>query len=373
MGLFNRNRADIQGQQPRDVLARAQQMQAEAMRQAAAFRGAASQASSHDQPAAEAGSPTWARQVLALIAPPPPGYAKRCSCAACGAQKKLPSVTAYVYCDYCSALVDFDLRRAGESDTRPSAEFAYGLNALTARARSAQAAGDVQAYRQVQVQVFDMYAANVPAAVSHRAKNDPGYRQAYARYMAEAAVAQAFDQQAQALEAELTRMTAGLRYGGSMSSPVIEPESFWPMTELVGRRNQYYRTLYRACGVTQLDPDRAEHLADKLAWSGFCQGWLGLLPPDAAGQLLATAGLTNQYVPVQAEKGQSRHCGGCGGEFVALPGATAIVCEGCGRRIDASSAEITCVRCGGTMTLPAGTDRVACPYCQSMVERVGLR
>ena len=325
------------------------------------------------QAAAEAGSGTWVRQVLALIAPPPPGFVKRCSCAACGAPKKLPSVTAYVYCDYCSALADYDLRRAGESDTVPSAGFAAGVNALTASSRAAQAAGDSHGYRQLQVQLFDMYVANVPAAVSHRAKNDPAYRQAYIRFMAEAAVVRAFDPQAQALEAELTRLTTGLRYGGSMFSPVVEPESFWPVADLIGQRQQYYRTLYRSAGVTGLDPDRAEHLGDKLAWSQFCQGWLGLLPSAAASELLARAGLTNEYVPVQAENGQPRHCGGCGGEFTALPGASAIICEGCGRRIDAGSAELGCARCGGTMTLPAGTDRIACPYCQSMVERVGLR
>ena len=132
--------------------------------------------------------------------------------------------------------------------------------------------------------------------------------------MAEAAVVEAFDPQAHALEAELTRLAAGLRYGGSMFSPVVEPESFWPMADLIERRQQYYRTLYRSAGVAALDPDRAEHLTAKLAWSQFCQGWLGLLPPEAATQLLARAGLTNDYVPVQAENGQPRHCGGCGGD-----------------------------------------------------------
>jgi LSD1 subclass zinc finger protein len=63
----------------------------------------------------------------------------------------------------------------------------------------------------------------------------------------------------------------------------------------------------------------------------------------------------------------------CGAQFSALPGATAIICEGCGRRMDLGSAEIPCASCGAVMTLPAGADRTACPFCQSQVERAGLR
>ena len=42
------------------------------------------------------------------------------------------------------------------------------------------------------------------------------------------------------------------------------------------------RALYRSAGLTELDPDHAEHLTGKLAWSTFCQGWLGMLPAAAA-------------------------------------------------------------------------------------------
>lgn len=84
-------------------------------------------------------------------------------------------------------------------------------------------------------------------------------------------------------------------------------------------------------------------------------------------------GLSNKYVPVDAADGQPRHCGGCGAQFTALTGAKAMICEGCGRRVDIGAAEIPCATCGATMTLPAGGERVACPFCQSMVERSGIR
>ncbi len=39
-------------------------------------------------------------------------FVKQVSCPACGAPKRLPSKTAYLYCDHCGALVDYDFRLA---------------------------------------------------------------------------------------------------------------------------------------------------------------------------------------------------------------------------------------------------------------------
>jgi len=390
MGLFKRNRpepaksgspdegrppaADRQAlaQQWREqgvqLQAQARQLQEQATQQMAAFRQAA-----QPGPTAEPGSGRWVRQVMAILGPPEPGFVKRCTCAVCGAPKKLPTVTAYVYCDYCASLVDFDLRRAGEGDTAPGPQYAATVNGTHAAAQAAVAAGDRDTYRDLQKQVYQAYVTYVPMAVSHRAKNDPGYRSSYVDYMAEAAVARAFDPAAQALEAEMKQRVLGLRYAGNMMSPTVEPDSFWPVVGTLERQIESAKVLYRSAGLADLDPDHAEHLTGKLGWSGFCQGWLGMLPADAAAELLDRAGLTNQYVPVQAEGGQPRHCGGCGAQFSSLPGARAVICEGCGRKIDLGGAELPCASCGATMTLPAGADEVACPFCQARVERAGLR
>lgn len=386
MGLFKRKPEEPAEGRPvtdRMALARqwqeqAKQMQAQAMQQAAALQQAmaaqqatAAQQGSRTGPAV--GSMSWARQVLAVLAPPQPGFVKRCTCVVCGAPKKLPTVTAYVYCDYCASLIDYDLRRACEGDTAPDPAYAATVNSTQAAARAAAAAGDRDTYRDLQKRVYEAYVTGVPMAVSHRARNDPGYRDAYVSYMAETATARAFDPASQALEAEMRQRVMGLRYSGNMMSPTVAPDSFWPMASTLEKQIAAGQVLYRSAGLADLDPDHAEHLTGKFAWSGFCQGWLGMLPADAAAQLLDRAGLTNEYVPIQAEDGQPRHCGGCGGEFRALPGATAMICEGCGRKMDLGSAEIPCASCGAVMTLPAGADRIACPFCQAQVERAGIR
>jgi LSD1 subclass zinc finger protein len=109
-----------------------------------------------------------------------------------------------------------------------------------------------------------------------------------------------------------------------------------------------------------------------MAWSMFCQGWLGMLPEEAADQLLERTGLKNQYVAVEVVDGQPRSCGGCGSKFQIVPGAKVVVCDGCGRTLDVGSAEIPCTGCGGTITLPKGVDNISCPYCKANVEKVGI-
>jgi hypothetical protein len=44
----------------------------------------------------------WARQVMAILAPPGPGFVKRCTCVTCGAAKKLPKA---VICDGCGRTI----------------------------------------------------------------------------------------------------------------------------------------------------------------------------------------------------------------------------------------------------------------------------
>jgi LSD1 subclass zinc finger protein len=344
-----------------DMMRMAQSMQADAMQQAQAMSGATA--------GAAVGSMTWARQVLALIAPPQPGYVKRCSCTNCGAPKKLPSVTAYVYCDYCGSLVDYDLRRASESDVPVGIEYANLVNGLQRNCLAAQAAGDRDGYRAMQRQLYDAYVTTMANAVSHRARNDVSYRQQLVDYMAESAVMTAFEPELVTLTGEMQQRAMGLRYTGTMT---VDPDSFWPMCETLNRQIEATARLAPKYGLDERNPDRATHLNTKLACSSFCQGWLPFLPAESAAQLIEWAGLTNSYVEIDVADGRPRGCGGCGSRFTSLPGASLMVCEGCGRQLDVGAAEIPCTGCGASMTLPPGASDTNCPYCQTYVRKVGI-
>jgi DNA-directed RNA polymerase subunit RPC12/RpoP len=354
--------------------ATADQIRAAALQQAEQMRAAIQQAEQLQAPTAGGGTggPDWVHRLRSVLAGPPSGHVKRCECTVCGAPKKLPSTNAYVYCDYCGSLVDFDLHRACESDAMPGPEYARLVNSLRQPMQEAKAAGDAERYREVQRQLFSAYVAHCPMAVSHRAKADEGYRNELIVYLAETAVQRAFDPEASGLEQEMAQRVAALRWTGTVTSRQVDTASFWSMTDTLARQVEVHDALNHRTGVTDLDPDKADFLQSKLAWSMFCQGWLRYLPEDAARTLLERTGLQNEYVPIQPEGAQTRRCSQCGGEIHALPGAKEVVCDGCGRKLDVTTAEITCGNCGATMTFPSGATHTACPYCKVDVERVGI-
>jgi DNA-directed RNA polymerase subunit RPC12/RpoP len=220
--------------------------------------------------------------------------------------------------------------------------------------------------------VFAGYVSNCPMAVSHRARADEAYRKQLIVYLAESGVQRAFDPEASRLEQEVAQRVAALRWTGSMTARQVDTDSFWAMTETLTRQIDVHDALNRRSGVSDLDPDKADYLQGKLAWSMFCQGWLPYLPEGAAQELLERTGLRNEYVAIEPEGAQPRQCSGCGGQISALPGAKEVVCDGCGRKLDVTAAELTCGNCGATMTFPSGASRMACPYCKVDVERVGI-
>lgn len=87
-------------------------------------------------------------------------------------------------------------------------------------------------------------------------------------------------------------------------------------------------------------------------------------------RLLADTGLDGDHDVLPLEHPSIRHCGGCGSDIPVVPGATRVVCEACGHRVEVGVAEIACGQCARTFSFPVGKDPVACPSCAAMVVRV---
>jgi len=324
---------------------------------------------------AAVGSQSWMDAVLH----PQSDFVRHCTCAACGADKKLPSPTAYMYCDYCSALVDYDFRKvvsgaAAPEKQVPDAAYAQWINQIGADKRAAKEADDPVRFAELEQQFYDSWITKSPNAVSHRV-GDPVYRQAYIDYLVANSVATSFDPRMQSLDEELKAATVALVYapGASMMTMQINPDSFWPLLDVVIRQQQIALDLSAAAGVRELDPDHApEAVRRRMGVSTMVQGWMPYLSAEAGEEMLQRTGLHGDYRHVEpVADGQTRHCGKCGEEFVALSGATVCVCDKCGHKLDVGSAEWPCGTCGGLVTLPAGESNTTCPYCKGLVERIG--
>jgi DNA-directed RNA polymerase subunit RPC12/RpoP len=316
--------------------------------------------------ATQAGGSGWVDAVLH----PQSDFIRRCTCETCGGPKRLPSPTAYMYCDYCGSLADYDfralVRASGEITDR--AAYATAMNRIGPESNAARTAGDRAAYARLRAEFYDTWLTATPKAASHRI-GDPEYRSAFINYMVARAMTSDFDAEYQATEQGVKTAVQGLRYAGMQ----VEPDSFWPVLDVCIQQQELADSLCTAAGVTELDPDRAsDAVRRRMGMSAMAQGWVSALSAEAGEELLVRTGLAGDYQRVEPiGDGATRHCGQCGGEFTAVPGATTVVCDSCGHRLDLGAAELACTNCGGLVSLPVGSTGSPCPYCRTLISRVG--
>lgn len=301
-------------------------------------------------------------------------YIRRIDCPTCGGPKQLPSPSAYVYCDYCSSLCDYDFRRACEDSmsSMPGPAYVQLINSSQQELQSAKAAGDVDRYRGVQLRIFDAYVQASPKACSHRI-NDPQYRDQLVRYMAESSVVCDFDPQYSALMNEMKAAVVAIPWSGGMRSPKTGGAAFRAVVDVCERQQARAGQVLAAAGIADMDPDHASQaVRERMAHSLFAQGWLPMLEQEDAAWLVHQLKLNDEYTPIKPPvNAQDRNCGSCGGDLVALAGAKTIICNHCGKSIDVGGAQAGCGGCGATLSFPVGIARMPCPYCKAEAERVG--
>src|SRR5258708_7417161 len=98
-------------------------------------------------------------------------FVKRVSCTRCGAPKTLPSATAYLYCDYCGALIDYDFRIAN-ADTNAgltNTVIHRLIAAVQVPMAQAKARGDGDTSRQLYREGDSQWVQERPMALSPRA------------------------------------------------------------------------------------------------------------------------------------------------------------------------------------------------------------
>jgi LSD1 subclass zinc finger protein len=296
---------------------------------------------------------------------------KKSVCSSCGGHKTKPSATAYVYCDFCGTLADYDFAKACESPSKQPGPAYQQLNAqLAPMMQHAKQIGDVNGYRNLQRQLFELYIDMLPNANPPRV-TDRDYRTKYVAYMAEGGTVTAFDQQAQFFEGEVNRTVQGLQF--AMPKMKVSPQSFAAMSNVVFAQQDYIAKLYETRGVYAMHPDRPPgELQKRIGISLFVQGWLPMLDEASSQQFLDRAGLKTEYVEVEPPKGDKADCGGCGTALEILPGARRCICTKCGQGLEVAGERISCHGCGAPLAPTEGSRSVTCPHCKNTFQRVQM-
>jgi predicted RNA-binding Zn-ribbon protein involved in translation (DUF1610 family) len=294
--------------------------------------------------------------------PPRAKRLKKVVCRSCGGSKVLPPKTAYVYCDYCGALVDYDFqiacRTAGSAKPGPAYEAIQRTEAPKQAAAREQ--GDQGAFRDSVRRVFETHFRVAPASWSPRI-GDPEYREALLTYTANTYTAAAFDTECHTLEQVMGDSVKRLVWVPGFK-PMVQRASFDKLLEAVLAHTQ--RFVEAGAAYLPEHPDQpSNEVMRSMSRSVFAQGWLPYL--DKAGQdaMIERLDLGGEYIDIPEVETQTRRCGGCARELHVAAGAKRVVCEDCGHANDTTHPEITCSGCGSQVSVLFSKRSFQCPKC----------
>jgi LSD1 subclass zinc finger protein len=318
----------------------------------------------------------WGRVfVIGIPAPTAPQarYVKRGTCRSCGSPKVKPSQSAYVYCDFCGELMDWDFR-AAMSDRRskaPGPAYEGLLAQLRPQIEAARASGDKAAYEAVQLKLWAKYAELCPAALSPRI-GDARYRDRYVRYAAAQQTAIDLDPTCKAAFDGQQVATAGLVWDRSNPfQPKAEPASFHRLVDAVLAYQKAAAAHTEACGVLALHPDRPPaEILPRIGASALVQGWMPYIAKADADRLLETCGLTGEYVaftPIEEVHGK---CDGCAAPLDVPKGAKRVLCHHCGAYSVLAGGHFPCHGCGAPIDVPDSGAAFSCQACGAHLSRL---
>mgnify|MGYP001033356111 CR=1 FL=1 len=316
---------------------------------------------------------TMASAITGANREPRTTFVKKTTCHNCGGAKTLAPKTAYVYCDFCGSLTDYDFQKACENpqSAMPGPAYEQLVRSLQADIEAAKKTDDAVKFKEIQRQLYGKWVELCPNANSPRAKNDEEYRNQLVEYMAEMATINEFDPTYRQFADQVNRQTRAIQWSGTFPRPVASGETFWPLFETVSKQLDFSFDLMRDRGVIERHPDQApESLQRRMAASMFCQGWLPCLGEEDSERMIRESGLKGEYSKLEPKETTLRHCGSCGGDLQVLSGAKAVLCEDCGIRIDVSADEVNCANCGGLISFPMGKNRTTCPFCKAEAQRM---
>ena len=278
--------------------------------------------------------------VLAPVAAP------RAACPRCGAHPTRPSPTAYIYCEQCGRLVDYDFARACATPLeRPGP--AYEAIRAELAPKLAAAHGDLLRTRAIQRALFDAWVDACPGAQSIRIQ-DPAYRAALVAMLAEGETRAAFDPEACARRAALDAATARLAFVTVDGQPRVVGETYRAMEAAMFAHEARRHELAVAHRIYEMHPDHASPaLIRRIGMSAYVQGWLPYLAEAEAQALLARTDLAprdNLAAPPDLAPRDN----------LAAPPIAVLTCPHCDRALEiaVTATRIVCAHCGRPVEVP---------------------
>jgi DNA-directed RNA polymerase subunit RPC12/RpoP len=301
-------------------------------------------------------------------APVGPTMVKRTRCPACGAPKVQRSLSAYVYCDFCGHLVDWDFQAclADKRSRLPGPTYEALLRSLGPKLASAKASGDRAAYRAAQVEIWQAYATVCPAALPPRI-GDPVFREAWVQWSADSQTEQDLDPSTTATLERQNATVQALQWDRSDPfRPRIQPGSFDTLLDAVLAHQRAATELLERRGLLARHPDHpTAELYQHIGVSALVQGWIPFFRAGETERILEKTGLKDHYDEVAPPTLRDGPCPSCGAPLQVVEGARRVLCHGCGHLAGVGTGTLPCHGCGAPVTLPESGSLLACPNCSA--------
>lgn len=302
------------------------------------------------------------------MTPVGPVMVKRTVCRGCGAPKIKRVLSAYVYCDYCGELADWDFRAAlaDKRSKQPGPAYVALLRERGPAIAAAKVANDAVAYEAVQRELWETYAKVCPAALSPRI-GDEAYRKRWVAFSAAHFTAAELDPMCQAtFDAQSAATNAIVWDRSDPFSPRVVPSTFWPLLDAVTANQKAWMQIAADRGLLEMHPDHpTEDLLLRMGTSAFVQGWMPFLKKAEQDEMLARTGLGGEYVRPEEKPVRNGKCPCCNAPLEVVEGAKRVVCLACGHLAGVGAASLPCHGCGAAVELPANGALFKCGQCDA--------
>lgn len=295
-------------------------------------------------------------------APRPARQVRALACPRCGAHKRTAARTAYIYCDYCAYLFDYDDRPFVDAlgGLPFQATFARLREASLPTIRRAREAGDTAGYRAAWAWVYEQDITLLPEGYSPRVA-EAGYRAGLVDFSARSCEAVSGD-----AEVRRAREAAEESWSRSFSRPSAKKLTAYVRAGLAALDREV--ACYASAGLFSLHPDALA--PEEFRRIGARQLLRECLPnADAAARaaILHEADLRDEFVDVPPVDLARSSCGQCGSPLLVAEGAHRVLCESCGHVLDARAPRVPCPVCAAPFVAASGHG-VECGYCHSRFE-----
>ncbi len=302
---------------------------------------------------------------------------KKYTCPSCGGNKTDEISTGYVYCDYCSSLVDYDLEKmAEEASSSLSSEqlnnpnqqlYFQKLQELSVHIQSEDADNFVKTQCEIHALEFELF----PKRFSPKIKQSV-FKQKLLEYFESfwyEKIANGYFSENKEVQKTFVELSSNLKfsYEGGKSIPEYNDN----FEKYIEKLSEYTKTsIEKTMDMKSIEkyPEPINGASKDVMYKQSINMIIQMYDANTINKLIDKLGLKSEYIEVSNVDLHNTKCFVCNHDISIPEGSKKKVCENCGTTNDIENQKVVCYGCGASFSI---TDSSACLYCGSKVQILG--